>query len=185
VLLPGEHNTSNVLAAVAVGLLFGIEPDAIRRAVTDFRGVEHRLETVAVIDGVRYVNDSMGTQPDAVIAAIRSFEPPIVLIAGGQSKRVPLDDLARVVVRDVARVVLIGESADELEAAFRAAGADSIERAQDLPAAVVRAAEIAKELRATTVLLSPAATSFDMFVDYAERGRAFKSAVHALGGSRT
>ena len=73
--VPGAHNVSNALAAVAVGLLFGVEPDAIREAAAAFEGVEHRLEAVAVIDGVRFVNDSQGTQPDAVIAALRAFEP--------------------------------------------------------------------------------------------------------------
>ena len=184
--LPGAHNTSNVLAAVAVGLLFGVAPDAMRAAVADFRGVEHRLEQVAEIDGVVFVNDSQGTQPDAVIAALRSFEPPIVLIAGGRSKNLDVSELAAEVARRAAAVVLIGESAAELEAAFSAAGAARLERAPTLEAAVERADEIARELlaadgrRPATVLLSPAAASFDMFVDYAARGAAFKAAVAAI-----
>jgi UDP-N-acetylmuramoylalanine--D-glutamate ligase len=181
--LPGRHNTSNVLAAVAVGLLFGIAPDAIRTAVAGFTGVEHRLETVTVAGGVRYVNDSQGTQPDAVIAALRSFEPPVVLIAGGRSKNVPLDDLAEEVARRAAAVVLIGETTDEMAAAFSAAGATRIERAATLETAVDKASQLAAGLAranpgsTATVLLSPAAASFDMFTDYAERGRAFKQAV--------
>ena len=94
--LPGAHNRSNVAAAVAVGLLFGIAPDAIADAVAAFAGVEHRLEPVAQADGVRYVNDSQGTQPDAVIAALRSFPRPLVLICGGRAKGLPIDELARV-----------------------------------------------------------------------------------------
>jgi UDP-N-acetylmuramoylalanine--D-glutamate ligase len=181
--LPGAHNTSNVLAAVAVGLLFGVPPDAIREAVREFGGVEHRLETVAVAGGIRYVNDSMGTQPDAVIAALRAFEPPIVLIAGGRSKDVPLDELAPVVAERAAAVVLIGEMADELERMFAAAGSRTLERAATMDEAVARAAALARDLARTTgaaqvtVLLSPAAASFDMFLDYAERGRAFRDAV--------
>jgi UDP-N-acetylmuramoylalanine--D-glutamate ligase len=183
--LPGAHNTSNVLAAVAVGLLFGVAADAIRRAVGDFAGVEHRLETVAVADGVRYVNDSMGTQPDAVIAALRAFAPPVVLIAGGRSKNLALDELAAVVAERAAAVVLIGESAVEMERLFAAAGAPHIERAASLEWAVERASALARELRPAsgaeaTVLLSPAAASFDMFVDYAARGRAFSDAVRAI-----
>ncbi|HYM83411.1 MAG TPA: UDP-N-acetylmuramoyl-L-alanine--D-glutamate ligase, partial [Candidatus Dormibacteraeota bacterium] len=81
--IPGAHNESNALAAVGVALLFGVAPDAIRSAAAAFTGVEHRLEPVAFIDGVRFVNDSQGTQPDAVVAALRAFEPPVVLIAGG------------------------------------------------------------------------------------------------------
>ena len=97
--IPGRHNARNALAAVATGLLFGVAPDAIRRQAAAFRGVEHRLETVAVVDGVRYVNDSQGTQPDAVIAALESFEPPLILIAGGRDKGVDLGPLASVVAR--------------------------------------------------------------------------------------
>jgi UDP-N-acetylmuramoylalanine--D-glutamate ligase len=175
--LPGEHNVSNVLAAVAVGLLFGVAPDGIRRAVTDFVGVEHRLEIVDQVDGVLFVNDSQGTQPDAVIAALRSFAPPIVLIAGGRSKNVAIDALAREVAARAAAVVLIGETQDEFEAAFRAAGATRIERARDLDVAVRSAAATARALGGGTVLLSPAAASFDMFVDYAARGTAFKEIV--------
>jgi UDP-N-acetylmuramoylalanine--D-glutamate ligase len=191
--IPGWHNVSNALAAVATGLLFGLEPDAIRAAAATFRGVEHRLETVAVVDGIRYVNDSQGTQPDAVAAALRAFDPPIVLIAGGRAKGLDLSALAPVVAERVAAAVLIGESAADLERLFGAAGLDRIERAGSLEAAVEQATAIAREIarpmpkRApigsveprATVLLSPAAASFDMFSDYEERGRAFKAAVQA------
>jgi UDP-N-acetylmuramoylalanine--D-glutamate ligase len=190
VTLPGAHNTSNVLAAVAVGVIFGVAPDAIRRAVSDFRGVEHRLEDVAVIDGVRFVNDSQGTQPDAVIAALRSFDSPIVLIAGGRSKDLDLTELAAEVALRTAAVVLIGETASEMELSFGSAGARQLVRADNMEHAVRLADAIAREALATnpgaaapggaTVLLSPAAASFDMFVDYAERGNAFKNAVRAL-----
>ena len=187
--IPGAHNVSNALAAVAVGLLFGLAPAAIRAAAGAFDGVEHRLEAVATIDGVRFINDSQGTQPDAVVAALRAFDPPIVLIAGGRAKGIDLTALAPVVAERASAAVLIGESGPDLEAAFRAAGLARTERAADLDAAVRRADAIAREARAArsgdaggpaTVLLSPAAASFDMFVDYAARGRAFKAAVAAL-----
>jgi UDP-N-acetylmuramoylalanine--D-glutamate ligase len=188
VLIPGAHNTSNVLAAVAVGLLFGIAPDAIRSAVAEFRGVEHRLEPVATFDGVTFVNDSQGTQPDAVIAALHSFDAPIVLIAGGRSKNLELDQLAEVVAERAAAAVLIGETATDMERLFGSAGLERIERASDIDDAVARAYAIASGLRAAggeaTVLLSPAATSFDMFVDYAHRGTAFKDAVISLSTGR-
>ncbi|HET7677490.1 MAG TPA: UDP-N-acetylmuramoyl-L-alanine--D-glutamate ligase [Candidatus Limnocylindrales bacterium] len=188
--LPGAHNVSNVLAAVAVGVLFGVTGPAMREAVAAFAGVEHRLESVATIDGVRFVNDSQGTQPDAVVAALRSFDRPLVLIAGGRDKGVPLDELAAVAALRADAVVLIGESADRLEAALRVAGQASIERAATLEAAVRRGDAIARGLLAAgapppaTVLLSPAAASFDMFVDYAARGRAFKAAVAELAAGR-
>ncbi len=184
--VPGHHNTSNVLAAVAGGLVCGIAPDAIRSAVAGFGGVEHRLEHVAEIDGISFVNDSSGTQPDAVIAALRAFEPPLVLIAGGRGKDVPLDELAGEVAARAYGAVLIGEVAGQMAALFRRAGATNLERAPDLPSAVARAAALAGAARTetgaahATVLMSPAAASFDMFPDYAARGRAFKDAVHAL-----
>ena len=190
--IPGAHNVSNALAAIAVGLSFGVAPDAIRAAAAAFTGVEHRLETFALIDGVRFVNDSQGTQPDAVIAALRAFEPPIVLIAGGRDKGIDLEALiAEVPARAVAAVV-IGESGPELGRRMAAAGVAAVEEAGSLPDAVARAERLARAALAAagpsagpaTVLLSPAAASFDMFPDYAARGRAFKQAVAELAAAR-
>jgi UDP-N-acetylmuramoylalanine--D-glutamate ligase len=178
--LPGEHNVSNVLAAVAVGLLHDVDPATIATAVRGFGGVEHRLERVAEVAGVTYVNDSQGTQPDAVIAAVRAFEQPLVLIAGGRSKGVPIDALAVAVAERVSAAVLIGETADELAEAFGAAGLTRIERAGSMDEAVTVATAIAREQVPATVLLSPAAASFDMFRDYEDRGAAFKAAVAGL-----
>lgn len=184
--LPGEHNVRNVLAAVAVGVEHGIAPEAIRAAVAAFPGVEHRLETVAVVAGIRYVNDSQGTQPDAVIAALRAFPRPLVLIAGGRDKGVDLAPLAAVAARRADAAVLIGESAPRLGALFEAAGLAVVERAPTLRDAVRRATALARAALAAgatppaTVLLSPAAASFDMFEDYAARGRAFKAEVAEL-----
>ena len=171
------------MAAVTTALLFGIAPDAIRRAAAAFTGVEHRLEPVALIDGVRFVNDSQGTQPDAVIAALRAFDPPVVLIAGGRDKDVDLSALPPVVAERAIAAVLIGESGPDLEARFRGAGLARTERAATLEDAIRTADGLAREALAqgaaepATVLLSPAAASFDMFVDYAARGRAFKATV--------
>jgi UDP-N-acetylmuramoylalanine--D-glutamate ligase len=187
--IPGRHNVSNALAAVSVGLYFEIAPDAIRRAAGAFAGVEHRLEPVAIIDGVRFINDSQGTQPDAVIAALRAFDPPIVLIAGGRDKGVDLSALAAVVAERAAAAVLIGESGPTLEAMFRAAGLEQTRRAASMGEAVRVAHGLARSMRDVgdphaTVLLSPAAASFDMFEDYAARGRAFTEAVVRLGDER-
>ncbi len=188
--LPGWHSVSNVAAAVATGLLWGIDPIAIREGVESFRGVEHRLEPVLEHDGVRFVNDSQGTQPDAVIAALRAFPAPVVLICGGRAKGVDMGDLAAVVAERATAAVLIGESGPELGAAFRAAGLEVTERAGDMVDAVARAERLARAALAdqpargsdsppATVLLSPAAASFDMYRDYEARGRAFKDAVQA------
>jgi UDP-N-acetylmuramoylalanine--D-glutamate ligase len=178
--IPGRHNVSNAMAAVAAALLFAVPTEAIRRAAATFRGVEHRLETVATIDGIRYVNDSQGTQPDAVVAALRAFDPPIVLIAGGRSKEVDLAGLGPVVAERAAAAVLIGESAQDLARLFEDSGLGRIERAGTLESALDQATAIALELGGGTVLLSPAAASFDMFSDYEARGRAFKAAVASL-----
>jgi len=189
--IPGAHNVSNALAAIGVALLFGIEPEAIRTSASAFSGVEHRLESVAIIDGVRFINDSQGTQPDAVAAALRAFDPPIVLIAGGRAKGIDIGALAPVVAERAYAAILIGESGPDLEAEFRSAGLARTERAADLETAVRRADTIAREaLVATTaglatVLLSPAAASFDMFADYAARGRAFRAAVATVAAART
>ncbi|HEX5013945.1 MAG TPA: UDP-N-acetylmuramoyl-L-alanine--D-glutamate ligase [Candidatus Limnocylindrales bacterium] len=188
--IPGRHNVSNALAAVAVGLWFGLEPEAIRRTAAGFTGVEHRLETVATVDGVRYINDSQGTQPDAVVAALNAFQPPIVLIAGGRDKGVDLSGLPPVVAERAVAAVLIGESGPALERMFREAGLRDTRRAASLDEAVAEADAIARERLAAgatapaTVLLSPAAASFDMFVDYAARGRAFKDAVGRVTAAR-
>jgi UDP-N-acetylmuramoylalanine--D-glutamate ligase len=188
--IPGEHNVSNTMAAIAAAMLFGVDPDAIRGAAAAFTGVEHRLEHVATVDGVRFINDSQGTQPDAVIAGLRAFPRPLVLIAGGRDKGVDLSGLGPVAAQRADAAVLIGESGPALGEMFRACGMRTVEPAETLEEAVTRADEIARGLRAAaaspgpgpiaTVLMSPAAASFDMFVDYAARGRAFKAAVAAL-----
>jgi UDP-N-acetylmuramoylalanine--D-glutamate ligase len=182
--IPGSHNVSNALAAIAVGLLFGVAPDAIRREAAAFSGVEHRLQVVGLVGGVRFVNDSQGTQPDAVIAALRAFPAPVVLIAGGRDKGVDLGGLARVAGETAHAAVLIGESGPTLERLFRDDGLTRTARATDMDEAVATAARMADEaLRGlpegtvATVVLSPAAASFDMFEDYAARGRAFIAAV--------
>jgi len=188
--LPGRHNLSNLLAAVGTGLLFGVAPDALRRQASTFRGVEHRLELVAEIDGVRFVNDSQGTQPDAVAAALRSFDAPLVLIAGGRDKGIDLAALGPVAAERASAAVLIGESGAALASLFRAAGVPLVEEAGTLAAALPRAEAIARALldragpgTVATVLLSPAAASFDQFPDYAARGRAFKDGVAALAAA--
>jgi UDP-N-acetylmuramoylalanine--D-glutamate ligase len=188
--VPGAHNVSNALAAVAVALLFGIPPEAIRKAATAFAGVEHRLERVGELDGVRFINDSQGTQPDAVIAALRAFDRPVVLIAGGRDKGVDLSGLAAVAAQRAHAAVLIGESGPDLERLFRAAGVETTVRSTTLESAVAAAHQLAREaIEGTdavgTVLLSPAAASFDMFEDYEARGRAFKAAVRRLIEERT
>ena len=188
--IPGAHNVSNALAAIAVGLLFGIAPDAIRRAAAGFTGVEHRLQSVALVDGVRFVNDSQGTQPDAVIAALRAFPPPVVLIAGGRDKGVDLSELARVVGHDRRGRGAHRRERPDARGACSATPASPGPRAprrwtrRSRPrTALAREALLDRaEGSVATVVLSPAAASFDMFEDYAARGRAF---IAAVGAART
>ena len=159
------------------------------RRCASFRGVEHRLEPVALEDGVRYVNDSQGTQPDAVIAALRSFDPPLVLIAGGRAKGAPTDELVAGSQSGPLRRCSSARAGPPWRP-FRAAGLDSVERRRPCrqpsrgptPSHASLLAEGAPE--PATVLLSPAAASFDMFQDYAARGRAFKAAVSAVIADR-
>jgi UDP-N-acetylmuramoylalanine--D-glutamate ligase len=187
--IPGEHNISNAMAATAVATLFMITPEAVRAAAAAFTGVENRLEPVGTVDGVRFINDSQGTQPDAVVAALQAFPKPLVLIAGGRDKGVDLSGLGPVAAERADAAILIGESGPALEALFTRSGMARVERAPTLEAAVDRADQIARELLSAdgatgpaTVLLSPAAASFDMFVDYAARGQAFRDAVAAVAG---
>ncbi len=189
--IPGRHNVSNALAAIAVGMLFGVAPDAIRRAAAAFTGVEHRLQSVGLVDGVRFVNDSQGTQPDAVIAALRAFPAPVVLIAGGRDKGIDLSGLARAVGETAAAAVLIGESGPTLEGLFREAGLARTARAATMDEAVAVADSLAHLAlgespagTVATVVMSPAAASFDMFEDYAARGRAFIESVGRLAAAR-
>jgi UDP-N-acetylmuramoylalanine--D-glutamate ligase len=141
------------------------------------------------VDGVRFVNDSQGTQPDAVIAALRAFPAPVVLIAGGRDKGVDLTELARVVGQTAEAAVLIGESGPTLDGLFREAGLARTARAATMDEAVATGHRLAREAlldraegSVATVILSPAAASFDMFEDYAARGRAFIAAVARLAG---
>lgn len=176
--LPGDHLLHDVLAAALAARLAGASLDAIAAGIRSFRGVEHRLETIGEHDGVRYVNDSQATIPVAAIAALRAFgEQPIVLIAGGQGKGLDYAELTDLIAQRCRAVVLIGETADELERLI--GGRVPVERAESMDEAVQIAARRAHP--GDVVLLSPAATSFDMFADYAARGDAFRAAVGRIG----
>jgi UDP-N-acetylmuramoylalanine--D-glutamate ligase len=164
---------SNVLGASLAAHLVGAAPAAVAEAIRSFRGVPHRLETVAVRGGVRWINDSQATIPVAAIAALDAFDAPIVLIAGGKDKGLEYDAFADAIAARCRAVVLIGETADEVERLV--AGRVPVERAGSMEDAVRRVAALA--VAGDVALLSPAAASFDMFVDYAARGEAFRAAV--------
>ena len=178
--LRGNHNVGNVLAAFAVGHAAGLPLDAMLEAAENFRGVAHRLEFVRELHGARWYNNTIATAPERTIAAIRSFEEPIVLLLGGRDKNLPWQDLAGLVHQRVEHVILFGEAAEKIEAAFGSpSGATRTQtRCGGLREAVHKAAEVAGP--GYVVLLSPGGTSFDEFKDFEERGERFKSWVQEL-----
>jgi UDP-N-acetylmuramoylalanine--D-glutamate ligase len=175
-LLLGAHNLANAMAAATVGLLCGCPVEAIRQVLESFPGIEHALELVRERRGVRFVNDSKGTNVDATIRAIESFESPVLLIAGGRDKGGDFSRLREPVRRRVKCVILIGEAAPRIRAAL--GEFDGISDAATLREAVELAAH--ESAAGDVVLLSPACASFDMFVDYQDRGRQFKDLVNKL-----
>jgi UDP-N-acetylmuramoylalanine--D-glutamate ligase len=164
------------MAAATIGLLCGCPPDVTRDVLRTFPGLEHALEFVRERGGVRFVNDSKGTNVDATIKALASFDGPIVLIAGGRDKGGDFARLREPVLRRAKRVILIGEAAGRIRAAL--GGFDRISEAGSLREAVESAAREASP--GDVVLLSPACASFDMFADYRDRGTQFKELVHQL-----
>lgn len=179
--LPGEHNVRNVLAAAAISRAAGASIAEISEVVTSFGGVAHRLEHVGDCNGVSYFNDSIATAPERTIAALRSFSRPVVLIAGGRSKHLPTDELAREIARHARAVVTVGEMAEEIAAAVAGeptARAVIVDHAETVEEAVARASRLAGP--GDAVVLSPGGTSFDQFRDFEARGDAFRAAVQAL-----
>ena len=179
--LKGAHNLENVLAAVCVGRIVGCEPHRIRRAVEEFKAVEHRLEYVTTIQGVEYYNDSKATNVDATIKALESFPGNIHVILGGKDKGSDYSALRDLLRARGKRVYTIGTAAEKIESQI--AGAVPVLRAETLETAVKRAAESAAP--GDIVLLAPACASFDQFESYEHRGRAFKEAVQALAARKT
>lgn len=174
--LIGAHNQSNALAAAAIGLQAGCPLPAVRAVLCSFPGLEHALELVRERQGVRFINDSKGTNVDATVKAIESLAEPVILIAGGRDKGGDFAKLQAPVRKKVKKLILIGEAADRIQAALGAF--DRISRAGSLAEAVTAAAAEARPGEA--VLLSPACASFDMFADYQDRGRQFKALVQQL-----
>jgi UDP-N-acetylmuramoylalanine--D-glutamate ligase len=141
--------------------------------------VEHRLEFVTKVRGVSYYNDSIATNPDSVVAALNAFTAPVVLIAGGRDKNLPMDEMARLISGKVHDVVLVGEAADKIQAVIEVQPlVPGIVRCRSLEDAVGRAAKLARP--GDVVLFSPACASFDMFRNFRERGEMFKKAVSGL-----
>jgi UDP-N-acetylmuramoylalanine--D-glutamate ligase len=176
--LPGSHNRRNAMAVAAVCLARGIDPDAVREGLRSFRGVAHRLEPIADVDGVAYVNDSKATNVDSTLTALRSFaDRRIRLILGGRTKAQDFAPLAPLVAERCASVHLIGEGAGEIAAALVATGVPLHEDG-DMERAVASARAAAQP--GEVVLLSPACASFDQYADFEARGERFRALVGAL-----
>ncbi len=173
--LKGAHNLENVLAAVCVGMLAGVEPTEIRRAVSEFKAVEHRLEYVATVRGVEYYNDSKATNVDATIKALESFPGRIHLILGGKDKGSDYSVLNALLKERVKRVYTIGAAAAKIESQVQGTEIASVGTLEN---AVKSASESATP--GDVVLLAPACASFDQFDSYEQRGRIFKDLVRQL-----
>jgi UDP-N-acetylmuramoylalanine--D-glutamate ligase len=190
--LRGRHNVSNVLAACLIADALGAPIEAMREVITTFAGVEHRLELVGQINNVRYYNDSIATSPERLVAALESFDEPIVLLAGGRDKHLPWDEAARLMLQRARHVILFGEAveliAGVLEVEYRKLEAENqrsglarrpmLHRCVTLEDAVAVAAQVAQS--GDVVLLSPGCTSFDFFHDFAERGDRFRGLIDTL-----
>ncbi|MBN1656751.1 MAG: UDP-N-acetylmuramoyl-L-alanine--D-glutamate ligase [Anaerolineae bacterium] len=184
VLLLGEHNLANVLAACVIASQAGVAVDSMREVITTFRGVEHRLELVRERGGVRWYNDSIATAPERTVAALRSFDTPIVLLAGGRDKHLPWGEMASLAQQKARHVILFGEAAPTIERALEAIPPGGpglraeVHMAGSLERAVTLAAQLA--LPGDVVLLSPGGTSFDAYADFCDRGEHFCRLVEAL-----
>lgn len=174
--LKGAHNLENVMAASLLALVAGAPQESLEENIRKFRGVEHRIEHVADIDGVQYFNDSKATNTDAAVKSLEAFPGNILLIAGGRDKAGDFTTLRRTVGEKVKHLIVIGEAAEKLRKAL--AGSTEISDAKSMREAVALCHEKARP--GDTVLLAPACASFDMFQNYEHRGRVFKESVYAL-----
>ncbi|MEA2246933.1 MAG: UDP-N-acetylmuramoylalanine--D-glutamate ligase, partial [Solirubrobacteraceae bacterium] len=164
--LRGAHNRANAMAAAAICLARGVDPDAVREGLRTFAGVEHRIEEAATAGGVLYVNDSKATNVDSTLVALRSFDAPVHLILGGRGKGQDFSALREPVAQRCAGVYLIGEAAPALGDVLGGRQCGDLESAVTAARAAARPGEV--------VLLSPACASFDQYEDFEARGRHFK-----------
>jgi UDP-N-acetylmuramoylalanine--D-glutamate ligase len=178
--LRGNHNVLNVLAACAMSGVNGVSAEIMTETIRDFKAVAHRLETVRVVNDVTYVNDSIATAPERVLAALHSYHEPLVLLLGGKDKNLPWDDMIRLALSKSRHIIAFGEAGDlVVEVIARLSGnSDDVTRVQTLDEAVAKATSVAQS--GDVVLLSPGGTSYDAYLDFAERGEHFRRLVLAL-----
>ncbi len=177
--IPGPHNLQNSAAAALAAILAGVSPEKIAAVLEKFPGVEHRLEDVGTVAGIKFINDSKATNVDSVCYALLSMKTPVVLIAGGRDKGGAYDPLIEKGRGKIKEIILIGEAREKI---FRALGKTfAVEFAESMEAAVQKAFTAASP--GDTVLLSPACSSFDMFDNYEHRGKTFKEIVARMRSS--
>lgn len=184
IFLRGLHNVENILAALAAGLACGASPESMKETIKNFKGVEHRIEFVAEINGVKFYNDSKATSVDAASKALEALSVgpgKTILILGGRGKNAPYEPLAELIESSVRKLILIGEDADNIESQLSPYA--EVMRAESLQDAVIEA--FAGAVAGDSVLLAPACASFDMFKSYEERGNVFKAAVSDLVARRS
>ena len=177
--IPGAHNLENALAATALAYFAGIEVEVIAKTLRSFQGVEHRLEYCGTIDGIKFVNDSKGTNPDASIKAVDAMKENIILIAGGYDKGSDFTDFIKAFDGRVKHMVLLGKTAPKIKEQAEGVGFNSITMAKDMEECVSKAFGMAES--GDTVLLSPACASWDMYRCFEDRGEHFKDCVRKLG----
>lgn len=176
--IPGKHNLENALALVSIGWALGIDTEVIAKTLKEFEGVEHRIEYVGSISGIKFYNDSKGTNSDASIKAIEALKDPIILIAGGMDKGTSFEDFIESFNNKVKALILLGETREKIKDTAISKGFSNIYIVDNIEEAVSKSFELA--VPGDNILLSPACASWDMFKSYEERGRIFKQAVKNL-----
>ncbi len=176
--IPGSHNLENALAAISIAFIYGLDMEVVKRVLKTFGGVEHRLEFVRQINNIKFVNDSKGTNPDASIKALGSYDNPIVLIAGGQDKKSDFAEFTKLFNGKVKHVILLGETADIIKESAIKQGFVNCHKVENMEEAVQKAYKLASSH--DVILLSPACASWDMYESYEVRGNHFKKEVFSL-----
>lgn len=176
--VPGLHNVENYMAAIGA-VYHLVSPENIRNVASSFNGVEHRIEFVREVGGIKFYNSSIDSSPNRSKATLGVFKQKVIMIAGGKDKGIEYDDIGPVIKSCVKHLILIGKTADKIEAAVKSAGADMpITRCESYSEVVKTAYDVAES--GDIVVLSPASTSFDMFKNFEERGQVFKKYVNEL-----
>jgi UDP-N-acetylmuramoylalanine--D-glutamate ligase len=178
-LIPGAHNLENALAGTAIAHCAGISGTVIAETLRTFKGVEHRLELCREFNGVRFINDSKGTNPDASIKAVEAVDAPVILIAGGFDKNANFEEWIETFGGKVKHMMLLGATAKKIKETAERKGFYQCVILKDMEACVNAA--FAAAVPGDTVLLSPACASWDMYACFEERGEHFKNCVKRLG----